>query len=739
MDIVDNFKYQSLRDYYEKWYRPDLQGIILVGDIEPDAVEGKIKQLFADIPAQPDAAERIYYPVSDNQEPIIVIEKDKEQSNIQVRVFNKHEATPDGEKGNLGYLVEIYMKQMICEMLNTRLNELRQLPRPPFINAHVFDDDFYVAKTKDAFTGMAVCKEGEIEDGITALLREIERARRFGFTESEYARARAEFLRYLESAYNERDKGKNDSYVGEYVRLFLDNEPAPGIENEYAIFNQIAPNIPVEALNGVLDQLITETNQVITLFLPDKEGLTYPDKEAVQNILKQVKAEELTAYVDNVSDEPLISGLPKAGKIVSEKHDDIFGTTTLTLSNGIKVVIKKTDFKADAILMRGVSLGGNSLFPDSEYVNLQIINSVVSAGGLGNFSATDLNKVLAGKKASASASIGRNTETVNGNCSPKDFETMMQLTYLAFTAPRRDEDAFTSYINRTKASLQNQELQPTVAFSDSITSAVYMNHPRTKRMKADMLDAANYDKILSLYNDRYKDAGDFTFIFVGNIDVQEAKPYLELYLASLPTNHRVETFKDLNILPRKGIYKNEFIKEQETAKASNLILYTGSCAYNSKNSILISAFNQIMNIVYTEKIREEEGGTYGVSVSGSIDKFPREEFVFQIYFDTDPAKKDKLMEIVYAELDDFIKNGPSEVNLNKVKEYMLKKHDEDLKENGYWLATLDEYYYTGVDRTKDYKSIVNNLTAADLKEFVSKLLGQGNRIEVDMISPEKEN
>ncbi|KAA6321552.1 Protease 3, partial [termite gut metagenome] len=494
---------------------------------------------------------------------------------------------------------------------------------------------------------------------------------------------------------------------------------------------------PVQALNGVLDQLITETNQVITLFLPDKEGLTYPDKEAVQNILKQVKAEELTAYVDNVSDEPLISGLPKAGKIVSEKQNDIFGTTTLTLSNGIKVVIKKTDFKADEIRMKGVSLGGNSLFPNSEYVNLQIINSVISAGGLGNFSATDLDKVLAGKKASASASIGRNTETVNGNCSPKDFETMMQLTYLAFTAPRKDEDAFTSYINRTKASLQNQELYPMVAFSDSITSAIYMNHPRTKRIKANMLDEANYDKILSMYNDRYKDAGDFTFIFVGNIDVQEAKPYLELYLASLPANHRVETFKDLNILLRKGIYKNEFIKEQETAKASNLILYTGNCAYNQKNNILMSAFDQIMDIVYTEKIREEEGGTYGVSVSGSIDKFPREEFEFEIYFDTDPSKKDKLMEIVYAELDNFIKNGPSEINLNKVKEYMLKKHDEDLKENGYWQATIDEYYYTGVDRVKDYKLIVNNLTATDLKEFASRLLEQGNKIEVDMISPEK--
>ncbi|MDR2860056.1 MAG: insulinase family protein [Mediterranea sp.] len=737
MDIVDNFKYQLLRDYYEKWYRPDLQGIIVVGDIEPDVVEGKIKRLFADVPAQPNAAERVYYPVSDNQEPIIVIEKDKEQPNIVVQVYNKHVATPDSEKGNLNYLVELYVKQIVGSMLNTRLSELCQTPRPPFINAYVFDGEFYASKTKEAFTGIASCKEGEVEDGITALLREIERARRFGFTESEYARARAEYLRYLESAYNERNKRKNDSYVGEYVRLFLDNEPAPGIENEYAIFNQIAPNIPVQAINGVLNQLITGTNQVITLFLPDKEGLTYPDKEAVKNILNRVKEEELTAYEDKVSNEPLISKQPKAGKIVSEKQDNIFGTTMLTLSNGIKVVIKKTDFKADEILMKGVSLGGNSLIPDSEITNIQIMNAVISAGGLGNFSATDLTKALAGKKVSSSASVNKTTETVSGTCSPKDFETMMQLTYLTFTAPRKDEDAFVSYINRTKASLQNQELQPMVSFSDSIISALYMNHPRTRRLKADMLDEANYDKILSLYNDRYKDAGDFTFIFVGNIDVQEAKPYITRYLASLPTKHRKETFKNLNIQPRKGIYKNEFIRKQETAKASNILMYTGKCAYNLKNNILINVVDQVLNIVYTEKVREDEGGTYGVSVSGNISKFPKEEFILQIYFDTDPAKKDKLMEIVYAEIDNFVKNGPSEVNLNKVKEYMLKKHDEDLKENHYWLGTIDEYYYSGVDKAKDYETIVSNLTAADLQEFASGLFSQGNSIEVNMISPEK--
>ncbi|KAA6310109.1 hypothetical protein EZS27_038527, partial [termite gut metagenome] len=320
-----------------------------------------------------------------------------------------HDATPNEQKPYLSYMVEYYVKAMIDNMLNARLNELRQKSNPPFTYAGTYDDDFYVSKTKDAFTGTVVCKEGEIAEGIAALLREMERARRFGFTESEYARARAEYLRYLESAYNERDKIKNNKYVHEYVRLFLDNEPAPGIENEYAIFNQLAPNIPVQLLNETMGQLMPGNNQVITLFGPDKEGITYPTKEAILNILNQIKTEELTVYVDKVSDEPLISQMPKPGKIVSEKKNGVFGTTTLTLSNGVRVIIKETDFKADEIRMHAFSEGGSSLFPDSEILNMAMINAIVPNGGLGNFSTVDLDKILAGKKAWASASVARNT------------------------------------------------------------------------------------------------------------------------------------------------------------------------------------------------------------------------------------------------------------------------------------------------------------------------------------------
>lgn len=736
MEVVMNFKPQTLRDYYEKWYRPDLQGIVVVGDIDVDAIEAQIKKIFSDIPAQPNAAKREYYPVNDNKEPIVLVYQDKEQPNVQALIFNKHEATPDAQKTDMGYLLQDYAVTLINNMLNARLNELVQTANPPYIYAGTYDDDFFVAKTKDAFTGVVVCKEDAVEDGIAALLRETERARQFGFTETEYNRARAEYLRQLESAYNERDKRKNDAYVKEYVRHFLDNEPIPGIENEYAIINQIAPAIPVAALNQMMQELVTDSNQVVAIIAPQKEGLKMPTEDAIKKILKDVKAEKLTAYVDKVSDEPLMAEVPKGGKIVSEKQDNAFGTTELTLSNGVKVIIKKTDFKADEIRMKGVSLGGSSVFPNSEMININGLDAV-SMGGLGNFSAVDLEKVLAGKKASVNYGIGDKTETVHGSCSPKDFETMMQLTYLTFTAPRRDDEAFASYKNRSKAALLNMEMNPRVTFSDSVTYALKAGHPRSMRIKADMIDQMNYDKILEMYQDRYKDASDFTFILVGNVDVEAMKPLIEAYLGSLPAINRKETFKDNKDYVRKGVYKNEFIRKQETPKASNFIAITGDCKYDLKNTILMDMTGQILDLVYTEKVREDEGGTYGVYTGGNLSKYPKEMAGLQIIFDTAPAKREKLMKIIFSELNNLAQTGPSEEDLNKVKEFMLKKHAENLKENSYWLNSIDEQLFTGMNPVKDYENIVKSITAKDIQKFLNDLLKQKNEIEVSMISPEE--
>ena len=737
IDVINNFPYKDIRDYYHKWYRPDLQGIVIVGDIDVDTVEAKLKAVFADVQKPVNPAERTYYPVTDNKEPIVAIGTDKEVDDPSIEIYFKQDATPDSEKNNVGYLASQYMTSMISSMLNARLSELVQSANPPFTRASSYYSDFFVAKTKEAFALSASSKADGIETALKTLLQETERARRFGFTESEYARARANYLQSLESAYNEREKTKHGSYVREYVQNFLNGEPIPGIEAEYAMMNQLAPNIPLQAMNMVMQQLVPDSNQVVIIAGPAKEGLKYPTKEEVINLLKGMKDLDLQAYVDKVSDEPLMKEAPKGGKIISEKEGDIYGSTKLVLSNGVTVYVKKTDFKADEIRMKGTSLGGKSIFPDKDALNFAVMDNVIAVGGLGNFSQVDLTKVLAGKKVSVNAGLGATTENVFGTCSPKDFETMMQLTYLTFTAPRKDAEAFESFKNRIKAQLERAQANPLSSINDSLQKAMYNNHPRVVMMKPEMVDQIDYDRILEMYNDRFKDASDFTFYFVGNIDLETAKPLIAEYLGALPAINRKETFKDTKMSIRKGVYKNEYAKEQQTPTATIVFLYSGKAPYTLKNDILLSFATQVLDMVYTEEVREKEGGTYGVNCFGDLQKYPKEQLLLQIVFQTDPAKKDKLAGIVVDELKKLAAEGPSDVHLQKVKEYMLKKYADNQKENGYWMNNLNDYFYYGMDMTEGYTDIVNSITAKDIQKFVSDLLKQGNEIEVTMTVPNK--
>lgn len=737
IDVINNFPYKDIRDYYHKWYRPDLQGIVIVGDIDVDTVEAKLKAVFADVQKPVNPAERTYYPVTDNKEPIVAIGTDKEVDDPSIEIYFKQDATPDSEKNNVGYLASQYMTSMISSMLNARLSELVQSANPPFTRASSYYSDFFVAKTKEAFALSASSKADGIETALKTLLQETERARRFGFTESEYARARANYLQSLESAYNEREKTKHGSYVREYVQNFLNGEPIPGIEAEYAMMNQLAPNIPLQAMNMIMQQLVPDSNQVVIIAGPAKESLKYPTKEEVINLLKGMKDLDLQAYVDKVSDEPLMKEAPKGGKIISEKEGDIYGSTKLVLSNGVTVYVKKTDFKADEIRMKGTSLGGKSIFPDKDALNFAVMDNVIAVGGLGNFSQVDLTKVLAGKKVSFNAGLGATTENVFGTCSPKDFETMMQLTYLTFTAPRKDAEAFESFKNRMKAQLESAQANPLSSINDSLQKAMYNNHPRVVMMKPEMVDQIDYDRILEMYNDRFKDASDFTFYFVGNIDLETAKPLIAEYLGALPAINRKETFKDTKMSIRKGVYKNEYAKEQQTPTATIVFLYSGKAPYTLKNDILLSFATQVLDMVYTEEVREKEGGTYGVNCFGDLQKYPKEQLLLQIVFQTDPAKKDKLAGIVVDELKKLAAEGPSDVHLQKVKEYMLKKYADNQKENGYWMNNLNDYFYYGMDMTEGYTDIVNSITAKDIQKFVSDLLKQGNEIEVTMTVPNK--
>jgi zinc protease len=732
IEVIDNFKPEEIREYYKKWYRPDLQAVIIVGDIDVDQIERKIHDLFSDIPAPVDPAERVYFPVSDNDEPIVSIATDPEATNTIVMLFYKHDDIPENLKPTMLSLVVNYMTSVTQSMINDRLNELLQQADPPFVYAEVYDNDFFVAKTKKALMGVAIVKEGDIDEGLGALVREMERMKRFGFTPSEYERAKSNFLRSMENLYNERDKQKSLTYAREYVRHFEDAETIAGIEYEYNFYNMVAPTVTLEQINEFAATLVGDKNIVIGVTGPQKEGLLYPTKAEILNVLNKTKAEEITAYTETVSDEPLITQAPKAGKIVKETTDKTFGTTVWTLSNGAKVVIKKTDFKEDQVLFKATSPGGNSLMDDVDITNTKVMDDVVELGGLGAFSRTDLQKVMAGKRASVSASVTTTEESLSGSCSPKDMETMMQLIYLSFTAPRTDDAAFQSFMVRKKAELENAQVEPMTAFMDSLTATLYANHPRSTMLKLGALEEINYQRIVSLYKDRFGDAGDFVFTFVGNVDISVMKPLVEEYIASLPVIKRKESYKDIRMNPVKGQVKNYFEREMGVEKSTVASVYTGDMHYNLENIVKMSVLSQILDLVYTERIREEEGGTYGVAVHGEVSSYPTGRFSLMIYFDTNPDLRDKLIAKIHDEFRKIAQEGPSETNVNKVKEYMLKKHTEDLRENRYWLKVLDDNSFYGIDNLSDYVAIVNAITPASIRAFAGDIVSKGNNTEVVM-------
>ena len=735
MEVIDNFPYSALRAYYEKWYRPDQQAIVVVGDVNVDEIEAKIKGIFAELAMPANPAERVYYPIADNKEPIIAIAQDKEQQYGIVYLYAKHEAIPDEAKGDMQYLILDYAKAMFAQMMYGRMNELAMQPDAPFVEGMVSDGEFFLAKTKGAINGAIVPKEGQMKESVAVLYREMLRAKRHGFTESEYVRARAEYLTNLESAYNERAKVRSQRYCKEYVRHFIDNEPIPGIENEYTIMNQLAPNLPVELVNQVVTSLMSDSNLVLMAMLPEKEGLVHPTEEDIAQLLAAVAAEDITAYEDKVSDEPLIAEGPAGGKVVKVKAAK-HGYKQLTLSNGATVYLKSTDFKADQILMTVVSKGGTALYDASEAINLGQVVDVIENNGIGNFNTTDLQKVLAGKKAGVAPYINLNMEGMNGSSTPKDFETLMQLTYLQFTAPRLDDEAFASYKSKMKAMLENQELDPQTALGDTITKVLYNNHPRAISMKAADVEKTDDARILEIYKERFANAADFSFIFTGAIDEAVAIPLIEKYIGGLPAGGKKEKYVDAKVDIQKGEIKNVFEKQMATPSATVYLVYSGDMKHNLKNALMMSVTDQILDIIYTEEIREKEGGTYGVGTSGSITRIPKESFRLLVMFQTAPELREKLTGMAVDLLNKFAEEGPRQKDLDKVREYMLKKYAENQKENSYWANMLHNEIALGYDGYTDYEKTLNSITTEDLKKFMKSMLKQGNAIEVSMVGIE---
>ena len=733
LEVINNFTYDEIRDYYNKWYRPDLQGIMVVGDIDPDAIEMKIKTLFGAIPKHENPAPREEFPVPDNTEPLVSLASDPEFPYNVTMLMYKQDPIPKQLRGTATFLVFEFMQNIISTMMNSRFSEIVQKPDAPFIQAGTSYGDFVLAQTKSALTITNVAKEGQIENSLRIVVNEVQKLRQFGFTISEYERAKANYLSRLDQLYKERDKQRNSFYTDVIQEHFLRGDAVPGIETTYALMQQIVPSITLPQLNQIAQAMITEKNVVILSLLPQKEGVVLPAPEQMLDTYNSAVKEEVKPYEETVSDEPLITKEPTPGTIVSQSKQPLGDAVEWKLSNGATVVIKKTDFKEDQILMTANSSGGYSLFDKSDIIATKVINDIIPIGGLGNFNAVDLRKVLAGKNASVSVNVGISAEGVRANCAPKDLETMLQLTYLNFTSLRSDQEAFQSYIGRMTAQLQNMEAEPMMAFADSLQKTLYNGSEYASRLTLTMLGKIDYDRTLSLAKERFSNAADFTFVFVGNIDEDVLKPFVEKYIASLPGNpNSREDSKRLDFLPAKGIVKNHFDKQMQTPKATVYSIYSGGLDYNTSNDIYSQATKLILDIVLVRSLREDEQGTYSTGSSMQLQYFPEDHFLLLFGFDTDVPLTERLLTRAYKEINDIVRNGFLKEDFDKAVEFLNKQYDESLRENGYWLNTLSRWYLNAFDLHTDRKATIDSMTMEKLHSFFKDAIGQGNNVEIIM-------
>lgn len=732
--IINNFSYDALKAYYQKWYRPDQQAIVIVGDIDVDLMEQKLKTMFADISRKANFGERPVYSIDNNKEPIVAIVTDPEATQTTLRIDFKKDKLPKEVLLSLpGYMFNT-VNGIISAVMSERFEEMTQKADAPFIAA--IAQYAGLVKSKDAFIALVLPKEGKEIEGFNSLLLELEKMKRFGFTNTEVERVKTNLLKATEKAYNERDNRYSQKLAEEYIRHYLSDEAVPGIEAEFDLVKTLLPQISAEIVNQIVKQYITDENIIITVNAAEKPEVKVPTKDQLLSALADVKNAELTAKAEEGELRPLVAKMPKAGKVKKVTQNKEWGTTEMILSNGIKLIFKPTTFKKDEISMNAYSEGGLSKVTNiADLPSASLATSIVGSNGIGDFNSIELSKVLTGKIASVSPQISTYGESMSGSSSVQDFETMLQLTYLHFTQPRKDEDSYAALLNMLKTSLANAEKNPNKAFSDSANLTISNHDPRVFLQDLSMVDKINQDKAIEIYKQRFANPADFTFVFVGNIDPMDknTQNLLASYLGGLKTSKGKETYDKVYKESPKGIVKNYFKREMQTKKASNLILYSGAMPYTIGNSLNVSTIGSILNIRYMESIREKEGGSYGVGVRGSAVRIPVEKAIITMQFDTDPEKQAKLMDIIHQEVNEIIKNGPKSEDLQKVKENLLKQHAQNIETNGWWMSAVSSFYQYGINNLSDYKTAVEGLTEKSIQKTLADIVNQGNTIEVVMM------
>ena len=730
-DQLKTFAYESLTNFYHTWYRPDMQALIVVGDVDVDQIEAKIKSIFSDIPAPEAPTQKVLHKIADNAEPIIGIITDPEAQGSSIEVLWKSEPMPkELMNTDLAYITEL-MKGFIGTIMRERFNDITSKPSAPFLNG-----SFYIGNlcySCDATFGNVSFKDGDAINAFTAFMTEIEKMRRFGFTEGEVQRAKDNIISAYEKAAEAAATRKNSELVRPLINNFYKNEPFLDPQMELMLVQQICSQmISAPILSQVAAQVITDDNMIVMFNGPEKEGLTNPTKEELSAVLAAVKNAEIQANVEESVNEPLISE-PLKGSKVKKETKTIYGATEWTLKNGVKVVVLPTDYKKDQVMFTLTLDGGNSLIATEDIPSFEqnIWALYLNNSGVSKFSGTQLPKMLAGKNVSVSPYISEDRHGIQGQCTPKDLETALQLAYLQFTDPRFDETEYQAGIQQIEALLPNISSNPDYIFQMELQKTIYDNNPRVVDLSEETLAKADLATIERVYRELFKDAAGALVRIVGNVDLETLKPLVETYFGSLPKGKKAGTVNKENLISiAKGEVEKTIGIPMQTPKSTVLQLYSAYMPVDTKTEVALEVANYVLDMIYTKTIREEEGGTYGVGTSMVATRTPVERVIIQIAFDTNPEQAAKLTELAVKGLNELAQNGPDQDKFNMAIENLKKNIPESRISNSYWMGNIRDYYRYGEDNDAEYEAAVNSITVEDVKNVLQAVLAQNNMIQV---------
>ena len=724
--VLDTAHYETIVRFYGDWYRPDLMAVVAVGDFDRDWIEGLIQTHFSTLTDVEHPRERALFPVPDHTETLVATASDPEATTSRVAVYYKQDVSEEGT-------VRAYRKRIVASlyngMLNRRLQELTRKPDSPFLAAFSYQGRFI--RTKDVYVLGSVVENNGVERGLEALLMEAERVARHGFTETELERQKRESLRFMQRAYEERDKTESRVFASEYIRHFLVEESIPGIEAELTLQERLLPEIDLKEVNQLTSEWLTDSNRVIMVNLPEKEEITVPAEEHLLAIFDRVHGYAIEPYVDVVPGQSLVEVTPAPGKISEQESMPEIGVEKWTLENGVRVFLKLTDFKNDEILLKAHSAGGHSLVEDENHISAITASAVVQEGGAGPFSRIQLEKYLAGKVVHVSPTISSLYEGISASASPKDMEILFQLIYAYFTAPRKDSTAFLAYETRMKGFLENRGARPEAAFGDTVQVIMSQHHFRRRPWTLEILDEMNLESSFTFYKDRFADASDFTFFIVGNFDFPVIRPLIEMYLGGLPSTHRSETWRDVGIDVPTGRIEKSIHRGMEP-KSMTEIYFTGPFEWTQENRYHMQSMAQVLQIKLREVVREDKSGTYSVSVRARPRHYPDPEYRISIAFGSAPERVEELTKTVYDQIDSLMTYGTTEKYLVKVKQIQRREREIGLKENGYWLNNLWFYDYHGEDLHSilKYDEFVNDLSLDDIQKTADRYLNTDNIVRV---------